>query len=102
MRKVKLFCLAVLLSLGVVATIQALPVAGWEEEYYDDDTFVNQVGYRYVGCTGSPVNDGIRTNYVLYYSWDCSTLDYTECEYMLCTTFPNGQRSCSVQRYCWY
>ena len=94
--------LCALLTLGVVASVQALPDGrtGSETYWYSDETFSVVVGERFMECNGGVYFSGVRTNYVSSSSWSCQ--DYspvpTPCNFWICdwpTDDPNLYNNCS-------
>ena len=70
----KRFRVAVMLSLLVLsfATVAYSLSSHWSETYYySDDTFTEEVGYKYVPCSGSIYHSGVVTNYWIQYGDWC-------------------------------
>ncbi|HEY0143329.1 MAG TPA: DUF6289 family protein [Thermoanaerobaculia bacterium] len=83
--------LLVLASFASVAS--SLPANSTETEWYDDDTYTNVVGWRYIDCSGARSTWGVRTNWYRVwgescngsggYCQTCYVLDgYTYCNYL--------------------
>src|SRR5258705_11697760 len=70
--------LFVLLAIGIVASLQALPPGGKGHDYiyYSDDTFNTAVGERYMDCDELVYNWGSLSPYAQRYEWDCLDLSY--------------------------
>jgi hypothetical protein len=90
MKHIGILLLFVVLCLGVVSTMQALPQGGvgHDDVYYSDATYSDIVGERYMECYGSPYNWGVRTPYVDRSTWGCQSQPQPYCQRYLCTDGP--------------
>jgi len=81
--------LFVLLAIGIVASLQALPPGGKGHDYiyYSDDTFNTTVGERYMDCDDLVYNWGSLSPWAQRYEWECSTFEST-CFRYYCTNSP--------------
>src|SRR5688572_2584873 len=71
MNRIRVYGLLVLILIGITATVYGLPISGRDLTYYDDDTFSNVVGARWIGCVGGWDFWGVRTAYVDVFTWPC-------------------------------
>jgi hypothetical protein len=50
----------------------SLPSSSSETEWYDDDTYTNVVGWRYIDCSGARDSWGVRTNWYRVWGESCN------------------------------
>jgi NAD-dependent dihydropyrimidine dehydrogenase PreA subunit len=75
---VRILVLAVLVALGGIATVQALPAVGHDTVYYYDAGYGDYAGESYWDCYGYHFMDGVQTDYFNNDEWSCSSGGY-EC-----------------------
>jgi hypothetical protein len=75
--RAKVLLLVALVVLGIASmplTTQALPInIGFEDDYYSDGSFSEVVGIHSQNCNSSPAWQGVRSNWVVDFAWDCNS-----------------------------
>jgi len=75
--RAKILLLMALVALGIASmplTTQALPInIGFQDYFYSDDTFTTVVGIHSQNCNSHPMWQGVRSDWVADYTWDCES-----------------------------
>jgi hypothetical protein len=74
---VKILMLAVLLTAGIMSSVQALPEFGVDVLYYADSSMTGDpVGEHYRDCMNAHFDEGVRTQWSTGESWTCDQGEY--------------------------
>ena len=65
--------LGVVAALAVAATVYALPASEVETVYFSDAALTNEVGYRFLSCSGGTYREGTTSRYYARFQTPCHT-----------------------------
>jgi hypothetical protein len=96
---VKILVLAVLLSAGIMSSVQALPEFGVDVIYYADSSMTGDpVGEHYRDCENAHFDDGVRSQWSTGESWPCNEGEY-QCWYTICSGLDSYGEPWGCQTY---
>ena len=73
MNRLRIAVILALLIASIATVAYSLPTSSSDTYYYDDSTYSNEVGYRYIGCNGGNYRTGnTSTGYWIQYGEYCS------------------------------
>ncbi|HEU4889253.1 MAG TPA: hypothetical protein VFV49_15305 [Thermoanaerobaculia bacterium] len=78
-RNVRYLVLLVLLTIGIVSSVQAVPPHGFYVQYFSDASMTELVGEREYWCYGGISSWGDRTEFLYGEDFDCPNLDNGYC-----------------------
>jgi len=68
---IRTFVLALLVAVGGIATVYALPSVGHDTIYYYNAQYGDYAGEDYRDCSGYHLHDGVVTDYFYNEEWSC-------------------------------